>query len=246
MGMFKFCSVFHLSSYLAKTDDIKVYGYERVLEPLLKDLATLEHFGVFISQLGHSVKGTVQSVVADNLGAHGLAGFVERFSGHYICRFCTAQKSEIQCQDVKSGAYPLRTRDIHKAIVVFAEKSNSNYCGVKRRCILSESLAHFDVSTGYPPDIAHNLFEGIVLVELAKCLNLLISKKYFTLDSLNSLIRNFLYKQGDKTNRPHVIQRTFSSKKTIGGNAHENWNLLRLIPFLVCSYQRMSLHGKSF
>lgn len=67
-------------------------------------------------------------MVADNPGAHSLAGFVESFSGHYICRSCTAQKSEIQCKDVKSGAFPLRTRDIHKAHVDFAEKSNSNYC----------------------------------------------------------------------------------------------------------------------
>lgn len=70
-------------------------------------------------------------------------------------------------------------------------------------------------------------------MELAKCLNALISKKYFTIDSLNSLIQKFPYHFLDKTNRPHVIQHRFSSKKTICGNVHENWNLLRLIPFMV-------------
>lgn len=53
------------SIYLAilyKRDDIKIYGYERTLEPLLKDLATLEHFSVCISQLGQSpVCGSRQS-----------------------------------------------------------------------------------------------------------------------------------------------------------------------------------------
>lgn len=46
------------------------------------------------------VKGTVHSVIADNLGAHALAGFIDSFSGHYICRFCTARKEEIQSTDV--------------------------------------------------------------------------------------------------------------------------------------------------
>lgn len=52
-----------------------------MLEPLLQDLKTLEDHGVFVPLLGASLKGTVQSVVADNLGAHGIAGFTESFSG---------------------------------------------------------------------------------------------------------------------------------------------------------------------
>lgn len=75
-------------------------------------------------------------------------------------------------------------------------------------------------------------FLGILPVELAECLNLLISKKYFTLENLKS-IKTFSYKWTDKSNRPHVIPKAFSLKKTIGGNAHESWSLLRLLPFLV-------------
>jgi len=39
-------------------------------------ISTLEQQGLFIPQLASFIKGTVQCV-ADNLGAHGLAGFVE-------------------------------------------------------------------------------------------------------------------------------------------------------------------------
>lgn len=74
---------------------------------------------------------------------------------------------------------------------------------------------------------------GVVPVELACCISLLISKKYFTLDGLNTLIQTFPYKWGDKTNRPHAIPRSFTSRNTVGGNAHENWTLLRLLPFVV-------------
>lgn len=66
---------------------VKTYGYGKILEPLLNDLTTLEDHGVYVPLLGTYLKGTVHSVVADNLGAHSIAGF----SGDYICRFCTAK-----------------------------------------------------------------------------------------------------------------------------------------------------------
>lgn len=218
---------------LSKSDDIKTYGYQKLLEPLLQDLSILEQHGVFISQIGQFVKGTVQCVIADNLGAHAIAGFVESFSGGSICRFCTGDKSEFQTKDVKSGAFQLRTRDIHDVHVQSAQESATICCGIKKPCVLTENLSHFHVSTGYPPDIVHDLFEGIVPVELARCITLLISKKYFTLDLLNTLIQTFPFKWGDKTNRPHAIPRSFTSTNTIGGNAHENWTLLRFLPFFI-------------
>nr|XP_046269580.1 uncharacterized protein LOC124072313 isoform X1 [Scatophagus argus] len=218
---------------LCKSDDVKAYGYEKVLEPLLQDLYILEQHGVFISQVGQFVKGSVQCVIADNLGAHALGGFVESFSGGSICRFCTGDKSEFQSKDVKSGVFQRRTKETHNVHVQTAQERAAICYGVKKQCVLTERLSHFHVSSGYPPDIVHDLFEGVVPVELARCIGLLISKKYFTLESLNTLIQKFPYKWGDKTNRPHPIPRSFTSSNTIGGNAHENWTLLRLLPFVI-------------
>lgn len=104
---------------------------------------------------------------------------------------------------------------------------------MKNRCAVSKVLDHFNVLTGYPPDVMHDVFEGIVPVELAHCLALLMSKKYFDLDTLNRHILQFPFKWGDKTNKPHEVPRTFSTRKTIGGNAHENWALLRNLPFII-------------
>lgn len=50
---------------------------------------------------------------------------------------------------------------------------------------------------------------------------------------LNHAIRYFDYTFTDRTVRPQVIGKGFSTKKTIGGNAHENWCLMRLLPFLI-------------
>lgn len=79
---------------LRKSDDVQAYGYEKVLQPLLQDLCILENHGIFISQLGQFAKGSVQCVIADNLAAHGISGFVESFSAGSICRFYTGEKSE--------------------------------------------------------------------------------------------------------------------------------------------------------
>lgn len=96
----------------------------------------------------------------------------------------------------------------------------------------SESFFH--VVSGFPPDVAHNVFEGIV-PELACCLALMISKTLFILDDLNKTILAFPYKWSDKTNKSHVVPQSFLGRKNIVANAHENWILLRFLPFLIGS-----------
>lgn len=216
---------------LSKSDDMKKYGYDQVLQPLLQDLKSLEEDGIFVSLLGRCVKGTVLVVLADNLGAHSIAGFNESFMAGHICRFCTATQKEIQTQDVRSGSFIPRTKEPHETHVGSAQKDGSSCLGVKGPCVLTKNLAHFNVLSGYPPDIMYDVFEGVVPVELAHCLSVLISKKYFSLEHLNKSILGFPYKWSDKTNKPHAIPRTFS--KTIGRNAHENWALLRFLPLII-------------
>lgn len=40
-------------------------------------------------------------------------------------------------------------------------------------------------------------------------------------------------KWADKTNCPQPMPATFSSRERIGGNAHENWALIRLLPLII-------------
>lgn len=218
---------------LAKSDHIKKYGYAKILKPLLQDLKILEDQGVYIALLGHFLKGTVHSVVADNLGAHSLAGFQESFSGDYNCRQCTAKSCDVQHHCVSSGVFGPRTKEEHEYHVKSAQEKDKSVFGVKRGCILSEFLSFFHVVGGYPPDLAHDLLEGIVPVELAHCLAHLISKSYFKLYDLNTAIQTFPFKWTDKTNKPNPVPISFESRKSIGGNAHENWAFLRLLPFLI-------------
>lgn len=220
---------------LCKAVDIKRFGYKEVLAPLLKDIAILERDGIYLSSVGRNVKGSVFCVAADNLGAHSICGLVENFSGPFICRFCLGQRSEFKTKEVRSGVFPARTQEAHAAHVLTVKENPAlTHCfGVKKACPLTENLNYFHCVTGYPPDILHDIFEGIAPLEMGLCFGVLISKKYFTFNELNSAISQFPYKWADKTNSPQPVPANFSSRKRIGGNAHENWALIRLLPFII-------------
>lgn len=68
------------------------------------------------------------------------------------------------------------------------------------------------VVDGYPPDLLHDLLEGVVPLELALCLKGLISKGYFTLEVLNTAIKQFPYGFSDRTSQPQLITKIFYSK----------------------------------
>lgn len=225
------------SIYLATlcySSDIKMFGYDQVLEPLLKDIDVLEHQGVFVQRLGKSVTGTVLYVSSDNLGAHSFAGFQESFSAGKCCRFCSASKEDIQVYAVKSGRFALRTQESLDNCVAELQHNESLTCvdGVKRDCVLNK-LSYFETAKGFPPDLLHDLFEGIVPLELGICLKTLILSHFFTLEELNNAIHKFPYRFSDKLNRPQRIPQTFRVSGSIGGNGHENWTLLRLLPLMI-------------
>lgn len=50
--------------------------------------------------------------MADNLGAHSVAGFVESFSGSHVCQFCLGEWSEFQSKVVRSGGFQQRTKAV--------------------------------------------------------------------------------------------------------------------------------------
>lgn len=133
---------------------------------------------------------------------------MENFSANYFCRFCTAQLSDINTCEVKTGSFERRTKENHRLDIKTAQEQGVNCLGVRKLCVLTDNLSYFNVVTGYPPDIVHDFFEGIVPVELAQCIDLLVSKKYFSLEQLNNRIRSFPYKEGDKTNEKKLIKLT--------------------------------------
>ena len=222
---------------LARYDDVRTFGLRKYLHPFLTDLAFLETEGVYVESLGTSIKGTVSCIVADNLSAHSVGGFVESFGPNvaHPCRFCTASSDAMQNTELTVADFPRRCRQEHNLHVKEATENAtvSSKFGVKSNCVFHDYLGNFHVTSALPPDISHDLLEGIVPVEIALCLSVFVSKGYFTLTWLNTVIKSFPFKFKDAVNKPQRVPENFATSGTVGGNATENWTLLRLLPVLI-------------
>lgn len=146
--------------------------------------------------------------------------------------FCLTNRGKIATTAISD--FQLRSREQHNTFLLQLSHENVPHVnGVKSECVLSKHLSYFNPVTGFPPDILHDFFEGVIPVELSLCLNKFISKGYITLDRLNSLINSFPYKYSDRVNKPKAISKANVEKGSIGGNGHENWTLLRFLPLLI-------------
>jgi len=220
---------------LADAKLIKDYGFASVLSPLLRDLKVLEETGISITKDDKEFvfKGSLAVVLADNLASHGIGGLMESFTAFRSCRFCMANKSEMQTS-VDITAFQSRTPasfDAQCASVTAFPELASTY-GVKRTCCLND-LTYFHAADGLPSDVVHDLFEGgFVCVVLENFIEQCIRLGYFTLESLTRQISEFNYQSTDKANCPSVISRVSGSVQ-VSQKAVQVWCLMRLMPLFV-------------
>ena len=113
-----------------------------------------------------------------------LGGFEESMSfALRICRSCMVtrkkhQKSNCQLRDPET-----HFEQCSKLTGPLKDHYSTNY-GINHSSVLEE-VPGFSVVTSMPHDIMHDLFEGIVPLELKLLLSHCISCKYFTLQELN-------------------------------------------------------------
>jgi hypothetical protein len=70
------CALFH-------TQDLKTYGFDSILEPIVSDLKVLETEGIDVPFFSDHIHGSIVHVTGDNLGIHCLFGSEESFSARY-------------------------------------------------------------------------------------------------------------------------------------------------------------------
>lgn len=106
--------------------------------------------------------------------------------------------------------------------------------GVKKACPLTKKLCHFSFARLEVTLLTYST-TYLKALSLKNCLNTFIKNKYFTLSELNDLINQFPFKFTDNLtgNRPQSIPVNFVSRGTIGGNAHENWALIKSLPLII-------------
>lgn len=205
--------------------DVKKYGYDKVLRPVVDDLKRLESVEGLCVFDAH-LHGTLILFSADNLGAHSVFGFLESFSARKFCRLCEAVKTDKKFLETD---LTLRTPKSYDSAVnlLHSHDYNPSLTGIKAGCILNE-IPSFHVTTNYALDAMHDLLEGIIPFELQKILPMLLREGYFTDAQLQSLVINFNYGPADQNSKP-----PFTSSANIRVKAAEAWCLLRCLPLML-------------
>ena len=92
---------------------------------------------------------------------------------------------------------------------------------VSRDSILN-TLEHFHIIDGLPPDIMHDVLEGALPLELKMMLSQFIGNGFFTLDQLNARIKAFPYGEEDRSKKPSQI--LLANLKTTDTSLKQSWN----------------------
>lgn len=179
---------------LFHAQDIKTYGFSKILDPLVQDIQILERDGIMVHLFDQPVYGTIVQVTGDNLGLHCLFGFVESFNARYCCRFCLAEKEDFQTVfDEDSPKIVMRTETLHEEHCRQMETNPTlpYVMGVKRSCSLN-SLQYFSICTNFSVDIMHDILEGVAQYEM-KLLILHLIDNGTTSKEVERRIKSFNY-----------------------------------------------------
>jgi len=153
----------------------------QVLAPLLDDLLLLEK-GVDGIQAG------VLIYVGDNLEIHDIGGFSRCFNNGHICRFCQIHYDELS----QSDGYirnELWTPEIYDNICRGIENDEEvqNF-SLRERCIMNQ-LECFHATKSMPPDLMHDVLEGVIVNDLHGVLKCLEKDGWFTVEQYNVQLR---------------------------------------------------------
>ena len=219
----------HYLISVAKHGDIVKYGIDKVLQPFVEELKVLYCDGINVCVNGQEVTfyGGLLAFLADNLAAHSIGGFKESMSfALRICRTCMITPGLMQDNRyfVESNCV-LRTPETH---FEQCSKLNGPLCGhysttygINRLSILEE-VPGFSVVTSLLHDIMHDLYEGVVPMEVKLLLEHCTSVcKYFSKDELNERLESFDFPE----NKPSSIDTRQSASQMM--------TLMRFLPLII-------------
>ena len=204
--------------------------------PLMKDLDVLSTQGITISLHGNEITylAALATFSGDNLSAHSIAGFQTYFNCNRMCRVCMIDHDSIgECFNEEE--LTIRSKEVHAyhQEAIAACEANKRIYGVYHSCALQE-LSYFEVTCSFPPDIMHDLLEGIVPSVVKQVLATLVSERICTLNDINSRLKTAIDMVDDKPNL--LKDSVFKPSGSIIGSASQKWSLFLLLPAIVGEY----------
>ena len=92
-----------------------------------------------------------------------------------------------------------------------SEEEDTEIFGVKHKCPLND-LQAFHCTSGFPPDILHDIFEGVVSQDLLGILRILKSKGWFTIVDYNASIKRMKFKSNEASDKPENVPESVKVK----------------------------------
>lgn len=191
------------------SDDIKKYGMNKILDKIKTEIIELETNGIKINN--ETYYASIAQFCGDNLAVHQVFGLKCAFIGENMCHLCNASSENIQ-NNFYLSSYASKTKEIYEQKIKELEINPENALkfGIKSKCMLNE-IGHFHTTQNYLFDLTHDLWEGIIPLELSLIINNFICDKYFSIEFINSRILTFNYGMIHSKNKPSFI-------KAIGNN----------------------------
>ncbi|KAL2086106.1 hypothetical protein ACEWY4_017165 [Coilia grayii] len=128
--------------------------------------------------------------------------------------------------------FVLRTTEGHAYhLESVTDHERATLYGVQARCPLNE-LDYFDVTQGFPPDVMHDILEGVMPLVVKLVLREAREEKHITLHEFNDKLKHMCFGKNDTQNRPVPITENHL-RKSIVGSASQKWCLFRVLPMLM-------------
>lgn len=147
---------------LFHSSDLKEFGGNVIFKKLIEELTSLQSHGISIdtNEGTKTIYFSICFFLGDTLGLNMILGFTESFRANYYCRFCKSNRSEMQtnCMQIDEK---LRTKTNYEDDL---QIDNITLTGIKEVCIWNE-IPSFHVTENFSVDIAHDIFEGVVLFD---------------------------------------------------------------------------------
>lgn len=215
---------------LCKDSYIKQFGYSPILSKLIEELKLLETEGLTVN--GKIFKGSVFTIVGDNLGSHQIGGFIENFStSEYFCRYCLCTRKSLN--DYECILHERRNNLNHSLHLQEKELAQTNSVkGVKEDSLFNQLENYHVCGLGLPPCIYHDLFEGIIPFDIMNILKYFHIHKIISIDQINLSMMYLRKKFKLKLSFPTIDEKM----KKIPGKADEVLHFLMLLPYVFLNY----------
>ena len=172
---------------LCKSAHIQKYGLTKIAEIIKREFQILENEGLVIDGFDRKVYASLACIAGDNLNSHIIGGFSASFSPNVSCpcQYCMVSNTELQ-EVICTDDLLLRTKSSYDEQVLEVKQvcEKASLYGIRYRSPFNSESYH--VVDGLPPDIMHDMLEGVIPFELTLVLRTLTEHKCLHLEELNN------------------------------------------------------------